>query len=91
MTTDPSAEACVEPKQFHDVVGYYNRFDIFDMRIDRTPREPATFADAPSLGAFPPLPADADTPAWPPAGSGERGRRAGTRSCPRCPSSRTPG
>ena len=21
---------CVEPKQFHDVVGYYNRFDVFD-------------------------------------------------------------
>jgi len=20
--------ACIEPKQFHDVVGYYNRFDI---------------------------------------------------------------
>jgi nitrilase len=22
---------CVEPKQFHDVVGYYNRFDVFDL------------------------------------------------------------
>ncbi|MBI3230317.1 MAG: carbon-nitrogen hydrolase family protein, partial [Burkholderiales bacterium] len=27
--------ACVEPKQFHDVVGYYNRFDIFDLRVTR--------------------------------------------------------
>ncbi|MDC7787555.1 carbon-nitrogen hydrolase family protein [Rhodoplanes sp. TEM] len=61
--------ACVEPKQFHDVVGYYNRFDIFDVRIDRTPREPATFADAPRLDTLPPLPADeAEAPAWPPAG-----------------------
>jgi len=34
---------CVEPKQFHDVVGYYNRFDIFQLNVDRTPREPATF------------------------------------------------
>lgn len=27
--------ACIEPKQFHDVVGYYNRFDIFDLRVTR--------------------------------------------------------
>jgi nitrilase len=37
--------SCVEPKQFHDVVGYYNRFDIFQLRIDRTRRPPAIFAD----------------------------------------------
>jgi nitrilase len=38
--------ACsVEPKQFHDVVGYYNRFDIFDLRIDRSRHEPARFSE----------------------------------------------
>ena len=26
---DIDVAACVEPKQFHDVVGYYNRFDVF--------------------------------------------------------------
>lgn len=36
----------VEPKQFHDVVGYYNRFDIFSLKIDRSHREPATFREA---------------------------------------------
>jgi aliphatic nitrilase len=36
----------VEPKQFHDVVGYYNRFDIFDLKVDRSAREPARFIDA---------------------------------------------
>ena len=36
---------CVEPKQFHDVVGYYNRFDIFKLTIDRTRREPVYFED----------------------------------------------
>lgn len=26
---------CIEPKQFHDVVGYYNRFDVFQMAVTR--------------------------------------------------------
>lgn len=36
---------CVEPKQFHDVVGYYNRFDIFRVNIDRSARDPAYFLE----------------------------------------------
>jgi aliphatic nitrilase len=35
----------VEPKQFHDVVGSYNRFDIFALSVNRSPRRPATFSD----------------------------------------------
>jgi nitrilase len=35
---------CVEPKQFHDVAGYYNRFDVFNLTVDQTPREPVTFS-----------------------------------------------
>jgi nitrilase len=41
----------VEPKQFHDVVGYYNRFDIFDLRVDRSRRDPARFAEGAEDGA----------------------------------------
>lgn len=37
---------CVEPKQFHDVVGYYNRFDVFKLTVDRTARSPAYFEQA---------------------------------------------
>jgi len=37
-------DACVEPKQFHDIVGYYNRFDIFDLAIDRKRLQPARFS-----------------------------------------------
>jgi nitrilase len=45
--------ACVEPKQFHDVVGYYNRFDVFHLAVDRTRLRPATF----SATETPPRPA----------------------------------
>ena len=36
---------CVEPKQFHDVVGYYNRFDVFDLKVNRKRIVPITFSD----------------------------------------------
>ena len=36
--------AGVEPKQFHDVVGYYNRFDIFHLTVDRSENRPIRFA-----------------------------------------------
>jgi aliphatic nitrilase len=35
----------VEPKQFHDVVGSYNRFDVFTFSVDRSRHRPATFLD----------------------------------------------
>jgi nitrilase len=36
---------CVEPKQFHDVVGYYNRYDVFDFTVRRARQQPAVFVD----------------------------------------------
>ena len=36
---------CVEPKQFHDVVGYYNRFDVFELKVDRKRLAPITFVE----------------------------------------------
>ena len=36
---------CVEPKQFHDVVGYYNRFDVFDLKVNRKRLAPIAFVD----------------------------------------------
>jgi aliphatic nitrilase len=43
ITCDFDLRKCVEPKQFHDVVGYYNRFDVFDLRVNRRRMEPITW------------------------------------------------
>ena len=48
---------CIEPKQYHDVVGYYNRFDVFDLRITRERQKPATWIER-SSGEWPALIAD---------------------------------
>jgi aliphatic nitrilase len=45
LYADIDLAQCVEPKQFHDVVGSYNRFDIFTLSVDRSPRPPASFID----------------------------------------------
>jgi aliphatic nitrilase len=42
---DIDISACVEPKQFHDVVGYYNRFDVFELNVDRTRLTPIKLSD----------------------------------------------
>ena len=36
---------CIRPKLMHDIVGGYNRFDIFNLTVDRTPRASARFVD----------------------------------------------
>jgi nitrilase len=55
----------VETKQFHDVVGYYNRFDVFQLNVNRAATRPITFTgDEVARAPAPPL----DSP--PGAGSG---------------------
>lgn len=39
---DLDLNECVEPKQFHDVVGYYQRFDVFDLKVNRKRHGPET-------------------------------------------------
>jgi nitrilase len=69
---------CIEPKQFHDVVGYYNRFDIFHLEVDRTPRDPAAFLEADAMGtlARTSTPAAADRTKAPQANGGHHSARS---------------
>ena len=48
LYADIDVAKCVEPKQFHDVVGGYNRFDVFNFSVDRTHRDPVAFVDMPA-------------------------------------------
>ncbi|MCC8980035.1 carbon-nitrogen hydrolase family protein [Bradyrhizobium acaciae] len=48
---DIDLERCIQPKQMHDIVGHYNRFDIFDLRVNRRPQAPLDLADGERLAA----------------------------------------
>jgi aliphatic nitrilase len=40
---DIDLSKCIQPKQMHDILGHYNRFDIFDLRVNTAPRKNITF------------------------------------------------
>ncbi|KAK0119932.1 hypothetical protein ONS95_011357 [Cadophora gregata] len=45
LYADIDFEDCVEGKQYHDVVGGYQRLDVFELKVNRTRRVLATFVD----------------------------------------------
>jgi hypothetical protein len=51
---------CIEPKQYHDILGHYNRFDIFRLEVNRAPLEPNRFSGSGAGGAARLLP-ESDT------------------------------
>jgi len=40
VCADIDLNRCIQPKQMHDIVGHYNRFDIFNLCINRRPQQP---------------------------------------------------
>ena len=42
---DIDLSRCIQPRQMHDIVGHYNRFDVFDLRVNRRPLRAARFDD----------------------------------------------
>lgn len=42
---DIDLSKCIQPKQMHDILGHYNRFDIFDLRVNTAPRKNITFTE----------------------------------------------
>lgn len=57
---------CIQPRQMHDITGHYNRFDIFELTVNRKPLTAARFteaaADAPSDSLSASLPLDREPP-----------------------------
>ncbi len=43
---DIDLNRCIQPKQMHDIIGHYNRFDIFSLHINRRPHGVLEFEDA---------------------------------------------
>jgi aliphatic nitrilase len=50
---DIDLNRCIQPTQMHDITGHYNRFDVFDLRVDRRPRTPVRLLDGPAVDGAP--------------------------------------
>ena len=42
---DVDLSKCIQPRQMHDITGHYNRFDVFDLRVNRKTLQPVQFSD----------------------------------------------
>ncbi|WP_275970699.1 MULTISPECIES: carbon-nitrogen hydrolase family protein [unclassified Bradyrhizobium] len=45
---DIDLSRCIQPKQMHDIVGHYQRFDIFNLRVNAAPQEPVSIRNDPA-------------------------------------------
>lgn len=53
LYADVNLANCVEPKELHDLVGYYNRFDIFKLTVNRSANRPISFEEPADKGPDP--------------------------------------
>lgn len=44
---DIDLSRCIQPRQMHDITGHYNRFDIFDLRVNRRAQQAVRLDDEP--------------------------------------------
>lgn len=42
---DIDLNRCIQPRQMHDITGHYNRFDVFDLRVNRRAQRPLSMLD----------------------------------------------
>ncbi|MDP9968959.1 aliphatic nitrilase [Variovorax paradoxus] len=49
---DIDLSRCIQPRQMHDITGHYNRFDIFDLRVNRREMKSARFDDIDDIESF---------------------------------------
>lgn len=40
---DIDLSRCIQPKQMHDITGHYNRFDVFQLHLNRAAQQPLSF------------------------------------------------
>jgi aliphatic nitrilase len=39
---------CIQAKQMHDIIGHYNRFDVFSLHLNATPQQPLVISGRPA-------------------------------------------
>ncbi|MEY2754278.1 MAG: carbon-nitrogen hydrolase family protein [Ilumatobacteraceae bacterium] len=44
---------CIQPRQMHDIVGHYNRFDVFDLRVNTASQHPVDLSPWPTGDSLP--------------------------------------
>ena len=42
---DIDLNKCIQPKQMHDIIGHYNRFDVFNLQVNRAPQPKISFSE----------------------------------------------
>jgi nitrilase len=62
----------IEAKQAHDIVGYYQRFDLFSLRLDQRPQRPIELVDESGEAGFAGGPEAPPAYAAPPSSSGSQ-------------------
>jgi nitrilase len=46
---DIDLSRCIQPRQMHDITGHYNRFDVFDLRVNRRALQAVRLDDEPAI------------------------------------------